>query len=151
MLLKAPRFHFLWLNNIPLCVCMCVCDCIHTYKYICIQPHILYPLISRHLGCFHILAVLNSATRNMAVHISFQISVFHFLQRDTQKWVVKAKHRETGMKFISSSFRNVCKAMYDVYLWIPKFLFRNEVPYTLMLLGKEEINNRLWPKGRQIY
>ena len=30
-------------------------------------------------------------------------------------------------------------------------LFRNEVPYTLMLLGKEEINNRLWSKGRQIY
>ena len=31
------------------------------------------------LGCFHILAVLNNATVNIGVHVSFQITVFFFL------------------------------------------------------------------------
>lgn len=29
-----------------------------------------------HLGCFHVLAVVNSATINIGVHASFQITVF---------------------------------------------------------------------------
>ena len=31
------------------------------------------------LGCFHILAVLNNATVNIGVHVSFQITVFVLL------------------------------------------------------------------------
>ena len=52
---------FFFMTNIPL------------YMY---KPHLLYPFICRgHLGCFHVLATVNSATMNIGVHVSFWIIV----------------------------------------------------------------------------
>ena len=69
MLLQMALFHFLWLSSIPLCVCVCVCVCVCThYIFICSS-------IDGHLGCFHVLAIVNSAAMNIGVHVSFQIIV----------------------------------------------------------------------------
>ena len=38
----------------------------------------IHSSIDRHLGCFHVLAILNSAALNIGVHISFWIRVFIF-------------------------------------------------------------------------
>ena len=63
MLLQMALFHsFLWLSNILL------------YIYI---PHLLYPFISQWTyRLLHVLAIVNSASMNIGVHVSFQIIVF---------------------------------------------------------------------------
>ena len=40
--------------------------------------HLLYPFADGHLGCFHVLAIVNSAAKNIGVHVSFQIRTFIF-------------------------------------------------------------------------
>ena len=40
-------------------------------------PHLLYPFTCLwNTGCFHILAIVNSAARNIGVHVSFWVRVF---------------------------------------------------------------------------
>ena len=36
----------------------------------------IHSSVDEYLGCFHILAVVNSATVNTGVHVSFQVLVF---------------------------------------------------------------------------
>ena len=71
MLLWMVRFNFFMDENIPV------------FVYVCI---FIYSPINRHLGCFHILAIVNNATVNVCGHISYWISIFIFFGLNTQKW-----------------------------------------------------------------
>ena len=46
-------------------MCVCVCHIFFTYSS-----------VDGHLGCFHVLAIVNNAAMNIGVHVSFPISVF---------------------------------------------------------------------------
>ena len=54
----------------------------HVYTYVIYTHHSFYinSSMDGHLGCFHILTVINNAAVTTAVLISFQISVFIFFQ-----------------------------------------------------------------------
>ena len=73
---------FLWLSNIPLCVCV----------YIYTHTHIHHSLFihssaDRHLGCFHVLGIVNSAAMNTEVHVSFSVIVFSGYIPSSATWL----------------------------------------------------------------
>ena len=47
----------LWLSNIPLCIMY------HNF--------FIYSSVNGHLGCLHVLAIVNSAAMNNGIHVSF--------------------------------------------------------------------------------
>ena len=67
MLWQMQKSHsFLWPGDLPL--------------YVCMYFFFINSSFDGHLDCFHILGFVNNASVNTVVDISFQISVFVFVE-----------------------------------------------------------------------
>ena len=71
-------FHsLLWLSIIPISLYVYICVCVYLSIYI-YHIFFIHSSVDGYLGCFHVLAIVNSATTNIEVHVSLQIRAFLF-------------------------------------------------------------------------
>ena len=79
MLLQRALFHsFLWLSSIHIHIHIHIQYTTYSIQHTYTIYHIffLHLSVDGHLGCFHVLAIVNHAALNIGVHVSFRIMVF---------------------------------------------------------------------------
>ena len=62
-------------------MCVCVCMCVHTRTHASVSIYHIFlsqSSVDGPLGCFHVLAVVNSAATNVGVHVFFELEFSFF-------------------------------------------------------------------------
>ena len=59
-----------------MCICICIYMCVYICIYMCVYIHhifFIHSSINGHLGCFHILAIINNATKKVVCVYLFKL------------------------------------------------------------------------------
>ena len=73
---------FLWLSNIPLNIYICMYVYIYTNTHTHTHIFFIHSSVDGHLGCFHVLAIVNSAAVSTGMDISFQLDSWWLSSRE---------------------------------------------------------------------
>ena len=64
------------------------------------MPH-LYPSVDEHLGCSHVLPIVNNAAMNIGVHAFFELVFFFFFFNKPRSGIVHSNTRSYGNSIFS--------------------------------------------------
>ena len=129
LLQMALLCNFLWLISIPLCICI----------------FLIHSSINGHLGCFCVLAIVNSAAVNIGMCVSLWIIVFSgCIPRSRIVWQLLLKHLENcviwGVTRIIPHFSQI---YINIILGRLLFNFRDEDFQTRVLKNSRQKWNEL--------
>ena len=83
MLLHMAEFHSFYSSLILHCVCMHIYLCVYTHTHTHTHTHTrifcVRSSIAGQLDCVHILVIINSATMNIGVHVSFKKYIYIYI------------------------------------------------------------------------